>query len=77
MRTIRRCLWGRFNASGPGRRLTEAQQEEEEAEQGMIRSDLAPEINEIAEAVHQHNQRYTTSDGVVERRVCVRKSRRI
>jgi hypothetical protein len=20
MRTIRRCLWGRFNASGPGRR---------------------------------------------------------
>jgi hypothetical protein len=25
---------GRFNASGPGRRLTEAQQEEEEAEQG-------------------------------------------
>jgi hypothetical protein len=45
--------------------LTEAQQEEE-AEQGMIRSDLTPvEINEIAEAVHQHNQRLIQqSDGV-------------
>jgi hypothetical protein len=61
--------------------LTEAQQEEEEAEQGIVCSDLTPkEINEIAEAVHQHNQRLIHNERRCDekrRRVCVRKSRRI
>jgi hypothetical protein len=41
----------------------------------MIRSDLTPEINEIAEAVHQHNQRLTQRATVWWRGVSVSGSR--